>query len=134
MDSKTYLRQAYKINVRIRSKIEQVNSLRDLAEKATSSITGMPSGGSENRMENAIIRMVDLQNEIAHDIESLVQLKQNIAEAIDSIENDDYKTLLELRYLANKKWEEIAVIMHLTIDGVFRVHRRALREVDKINN
>ena len=42
MTAKEYLSQAYKIDNDINSKLEQVTSLRDLATKATSTISDMP--------------------------------------------------------------------------------------------
>lgn len=42
MTAKEYLSQAYRLDQRINSKIEQVASLNDLATKCTSTLTGMP--------------------------------------------------------------------------------------------
>ena len=42
MKAKEYLSQAYRLDQRINSKIEQVASLNELATKCTSTITGMP--------------------------------------------------------------------------------------------
>ena len=42
MTAKEYLSQAYRLDQRIDSKIEQVASLNDLATKCTSTMTGMP--------------------------------------------------------------------------------------------
>lgn len=47
MTAKEYLSQAYKIDNDINSKLEQVASLRDLATKATSTMSDTP--GSPNR-------------------------------------------------------------------------------------
>ena len=47
MTAREYLSQAYHIDQRINSKIEQVASLRDLSFKATATLTDMP-GGSRN--------------------------------------------------------------------------------------
>lgn len=42
MKIKEYLGQAYRIDNRINSKLEQISSLHDLATKATSTISDMP--------------------------------------------------------------------------------------------
>jgi hypothetical protein len=42
MTAKEYLEQAYRLDQRINSKLEQVASLNELASKATSTLTGMP--------------------------------------------------------------------------------------------
>ena len=42
MTVKEYLGQAYRLDQRINSKLEQVASLNELATKCTSTLTGMP--------------------------------------------------------------------------------------------
>ena len=46
MTAKEYLTQAYRIDQRINSKLEQVSSLRDLSTKATSTLTDVPPSGT----------------------------------------------------------------------------------------
>ena len=66
MTVKEYLSQAYRIDQRINSKLEQVASLRALATKATSTLSDTPPSGSRNvqSMENVIVKIIDLENEI----------------------------------------------------------------------
>ena len=46
MTAKEYLTQAYRIDQRINSKLEQVSSLRDLSTKATSTLSDAPPSGT----------------------------------------------------------------------------------------
>ena len=121
---KEYLSRAYRIDQRINSKLELVASLRDLARKATAMLSDMPRNPSNNihSMEDIIVKIVDLENEINQDIDELVDLKREI-------ENPVYQTLLELRYLGFKSWEQIAVEMGYSLQHVFRMHKRALNKV-----
>ena len=48
MTVKEYLSQAYRIDQRINSKLEQVASLRALATKATYTLSDTPPSGSRN--------------------------------------------------------------------------------------
>lgn len=48
MTVKEYLSQAYRIDQRINSKLEQVASLRALATKATSTLSDTPPSGGRN--------------------------------------------------------------------------------------
>lgn len=50
-------------------------------------------------MENTICKIIDLQDEINKDIDRLVDLKTQIVTTIKNIENYEYQTLLEKRYL-----------------------------------
>ena len=129
---KDYLGQAYRIDQRINSKIEQVSSLHSLATKATYTITDMPGSPNRNlhRMEDVIAKIIDLESEINKDIDQLVELKANIMKLIRGVGNPEYQTLLELRYLCYKPWEQIAVDMGYSINNLFKMHRKALASLE----
>ena len=60
MTAKEYLGQAYRLDQRINSKLEQVLSLRELTTKATATMSDMPGGGSRNvyKMQDIIGKIV----------------------------------------------------------------------------
>lgn len=131
MTTKEYLSQAYRLDQRINSKLEQVSSLNELATKCTSTLTGMPH--SPNRgsstMADAVTKIIDLQAEINSDIDRLVDLKREIVTVIKAVDNTEYQTLLELRYLCFKTWEQIAVDMNYRVRNVHILHNEALEKV-----
>ena len=134
MTAKEYLNQAYRLDQRINSKLEQVLSLRELTTKATATLSDMPSGGSRNvyRMQDIIGKIVDLENDINRDIDALVDLKREMVTIIKSVADPECQTLLELRFLCFKTWEQIAVEMNYGIDNIYRLHRKALKMVDDL--
>lgn len=131
MTAKEYLSQAYRLDKRIDSKIEQLKSLNLLATKCTSTLSDMPKSQSisNSRLEDTVVKIVDLQGEINMDIDSLVDLKRDIVKTIKSVQNPEYQIILELRYLCFKTWEEIAVQMNCSIDNVFKIRKNALKSV-----
>ena len=131
MSTKDYLSQAYRIDQRINSKLAQVMSLRDLLGKATGTLSGAPKAATPNphTMEDTIAKMVDLENEINEDIDALVDLKAEIMRRIKRVENTEYQTILELRYLCFKRWEEIAVDMGYSLRRLYELHDCALEEI-----
>ena len=127
MTAKEYLSQAYRLDKRIDSKIEQIKSLNLLATKCTTTLSDMPKSQSagNSRLEDTVVKIVDLQEEINRDIDSLVDLKRDIVRTIKSVQNPEY----QLRYLCFKTWEEIAVQMNCSIDNVFKIRKNALKSV-----
>ena len=91
MITNEYLAQSYRINQRINSKLEQIVSLRELATKATSTLSDAPPSGSSNvhSMEGIIVNMMELENEINADIDVLVDLKKEIMSIIKKINNPE---------------------------------------------
>ena len=131
MTAKEYLGQAYRLDQRINSKLEQILSLRELTTKATATMSDMPGGGSRNvyKMQDIIGKIVDLENEINADIDHLVDLKREMVAVIKAVEHPEYQTLLELRHLCFKTWEQIAVEMGYSLEHTIRMHRQALEKV-----
>ena len=80
-------------------------------------------------MEDAIIKIIDLENEINQDMMKLVELKKDIIRRIKAVESAELQTILDLRYLSDMRWEEIAIELGYGIDNVFRLHRNALDEI-----
>lgn len=133
MTAKEYLSQAFHLDHRIDSKIDQLESLNSLARKCTATLSGMPHSPNHgaSTMAEVVAKIVDLQAEINADIDALVDLKREMVAVIKAIPNDEYQTVLEKRYLCFQKWEEIAVSMHFSIQYANRVHERALKELEK---
>ena len=131
MTAKDYLGQAYRLDQRINSKIDQITSLSDLATKCTSTISDMPKNPSpaSSPMADIVCKIIDLQAEINTDIDRLVELKRDIVRTIKSVDNSEYQTLLELRYLCFKTWEQIAVDMGYRVRNVHTLHNEALKKV-----
>ena len=136
ISAKDFLSQAYRIDQRIDSKLGQVQSLRDLAEKAFATISDTPPSGTWNFhcMEDFITKAVDLESEIYADLQKLINLKREVTTIIKRIESPELQTLLELRYLCFMTWEEISVSLRLDIRWIHRLHIKALSEIDKIRH
>ena len=134
MTAKEYLYQAFKLDQKINSKLEQVAALRELAGKATACIHAQRISGTVTRspMENAVLRLIDLEHEINQDIDKLVDLKQEMSCLINKISNEGFKVLLELRYLSGNSWEDIAEMMGYELRWVYRLHGKALQEFELI--
>ena len=131
MTEKEYLLQARYLDERIHSKIQQIESLNDLATSCSAVISDMPRnpnhGGS--KMADAVIKIVSLQEEINQDINALVELKHQIMGVIKAVPNVEYQTLLEKRYLCFITWEQIAVDMNYSMQHIHRMHSAALKEI-----
>ena len=131
MTAKEFLSQAYLLDQRINCKLEQVQSLRSLAEKASATLMPTPISKTQHRsrIEEIVVKIVDLENEIGASITRLLELKLEIATAIERVENQKHRALLELRYLCFKTWGVIAGELGYERRYVFKVHDKAIQKV-----
>ncbi len=134
--AREYFSKAYRIDQRISSKLEQLESLNALATKVTTTLTGMPRNPNHatSTMADRIAKIIDLQEEINQDIDNLVDLKREIMTIIKSIENTEYQTLLEKRYLCFLTWEKIAVDLCYSIHHLYKMHNAALNVCERLMN
>lgn len=130
MNIKPYLSQARYLDMRIKSKLQQIDSLNELATICNTVITGMPRTppGSISRTADAICKIIDLQDEINNDIDALVDIKKEIMRVIKAVANPEHQALLEKRYLCFLSWEKIAVDMGYDLRYTHKLHNRALNE------
>ncbi|MGI6256623.1 MAG: DUF1492 domain-containing protein [Anaerovoracaceae bacterium] len=131
MKAKEYLNQAYWINHHIESKVQQLEMLTSLATRVTSVMQQDIVQRTRNvhKTEDTIIKMMELESDINREISSLVELKREIFNVIQAVEEEEYRTLLEKRYLNHMTWEEIAVDMNYSLRTVYRIHGAALEKV-----
>lgn len=132
MTAKEYLSEAYKIDDDINSKLEQIASLRELATKATTVISDMPGSPNRNlhKMEDAIVKLTDLEAELNEDINRLATMKVDITRMIKRITNRQERNVLEKRYLCYETWEQISVDMGYSIQHTFRIHDLGLQKIE----
>ena len=56
-------------------------------------------------------------------------LKQDIIRRIKAVKEPELQTILDLRYLAYMRWEQIAIELDYGIDNVYILHRKALDQI-----
>lgn len=56
-------------------------------------------------------------------------MKDEIIGVIETLDNEDYKTLLVLRYLNCKSWDDIADKLYTSLSTVKRWHTKALEQI-----
>ena len=111
MTTKAYLGQARFLDMRIKSKIQQIDSLRELATSFTAVLSDMPRNPNHcaSKVESCVMKIIEVQEGLQDDINALVELKKEIMATIHAVEDVELQTLLEKRYLCFLSWERIAV-------------------------
>ena len=102
--------------------------MKDHSVYVSPELSDMPktSRAHHSALEEAVVKIVDLETEISNGISLLMQLKSSIAQTIRGINSMECETILEMRYLAFMSWEEIAVQLGYSQSYIYHLHRRAL--------
>ena len=135
MTTKEYLKQAYRLDQKINSGIEEVARLREMVVSVTNSGFGekvQTSRSTEASFVKSIEKIIALEERINEEIDLYVNLKTKIIEVIHGVEDVDCRSILEKRYLRYMSWENIAAEMAYSESWVLKLHRRALKAVEAI--
>lgn len=88
---------------------------------------GMPHGTVVGDLSGYMAKLDALLNDLDRQAQSCIDIRREIVEKIECMQNETEKLLLRLRYINGKKWEEIAMEMNLDVRWVYRLHGRALQ-------
>ena len=136
MNAKAFMRQAQKYDRLIENKMAEVAHWRALALSTTAASapeTGVrvQTSGSQQRMAEAIEKLVDMEREINADIDRLVDCKREIIEVIEQLNATEYDVLHKL-YIQGMLLDQVATAKDKTYSWVTTVHGRALKNVQRI--
>ena len=121
-----------------RDKIKSLKRLRDELLSDVASTTHPPKTevvqtSRANNTENKLIDYIVDSEDIDRQIERLDEERRAVIDVIYSVENPKYQELLSLRYLQNKKWEEISEEMgYEDVRSIYRMHIRAVSAAEPI--
>ena len=131
MTAKEYLEQARYLDKMIDSKFMEAESLRSLATKVTVTYSDTPhtTTPDNHRLEKILTSIADFENEIDEDIDRFVTLKKEIKDVIGEVKSVKFRTLLEMRYLSQMTWEQIAVKLGYDSRYIRKMHGWALQKI-----
>ena len=131
MTSKDYLARGLYLDRRIKCKAEQLVELKCLATKVTSMLNDVKvqTAKNDHKQEDIIIKIVEYREELLQDMDRLMEIKKETKKAIDTVEGDEERMILEMRYLLYMRWEEIAAKLGYSIQHIFRMRNKALAQV-----
>lgn len=132
MTAKEYLRQAYRLDQKISSDLEEVASLREMATSVSSLQLAervQTSGNTDASFVRALEKIMNLEAQINKEIDLLMELKKEIRIVITTVEDTDERMVLKYRYVHNYTWEQIGNELHADARTVRRWHGKALQHV-----
>ena len=132
MTAKEYLRQAYRLDQKINSDLEEVAALREMASSVSSpqlSERVQTSRKGDAPFVRCLEKIIELEDKINKEIDLLVELKKEIRMVITTVEDTDERMVLKYRYVHNYTWEQIGNELHADARTVRRWHGSALMHV-----
>lgn len=133
-EAKEYLLQVKLCDVHINDRLEELAKLKALATKITSTWSSEPGGGSGNqdKLGDAVAKIIDLQREINEAIDDFADKKNEVRELLEQIQNPILLELLFKVYFQYQTLEQAACEMGYSYKQTTRLHGNALLVVRKL--
>ena len=102
MTAKEYLSQAYRLDKRINSDIAEITRLREMACSISSPSWEdkvQTSRNTDAPFVRCLEKIMDLEQKVNDEIDTLIDLKRQIRVTIESVPNTDEQLVLRYRYI-----------------------------------
>lgn len=131
MTAKEYLRQAYIIDKRLKLDTERLSAARSAlyGKAARYDSDGSKPVPRGNVTESAVLRVVELEERLAKEIDELTAKRREIECAVNAVPDEVQREVLTRRYLLYQKWEVISREMGYTERRIFQIHGDALKNI-----
>ena len=132
MTAKEYLRQLKTLDNMLKAKFLEQERLDALTTKVNAGLGERVQGGGSGGIENAVIKMLELKEQINLDIIKLMELKAEARELIDKLPNDKHKIILSMYYVSDMTFEMISDETHYSVGAVHKSYRNALKKIEEL--
>lgn len=126
-----YLSRYIALNRRIDRLLEEQSRWREKAMRITPVLSPVPGGGgSGSPIERPMDKVLEIDVEINREIDELQIVRQEIRAALNQLEDENLKLLMEYRYIDGMTWEQIAEKMDYSRQWIFSLHGKALQKIE----
>ena len=134
MTAREFLKQSLKVKCKLDCKLEQVQELKDLANRITPVFNGTPTVSNKclSKLESAIVNLQDQSEILGEDVVKYLKIRAEIADTIKAVVDENERLILEYRYLTFRTWKKIAAAMNISLSKVYQLHVKALDSFEKI--
>lgn len=130
MTVKEYLNQGYRLVHRIRLVQAEIEGLRAMSTSISSpGFEEHFSRSTEAPFEKVLMKIYELEEKQAADLERLLCFKQELIDVIDEVEDKDLRMVLRYRYVNNFTWGRIGDALGWDARTIRRWHDKALTMV-----
>jgi len=146
LDAKEYMEQVRKMDRLIENKMIEKEQWKAIAEGTTTCNEGerVQSSSNQQKMESAVLKMIEIQEEIEKQILDFIKIKREVADTISQLKAVEYDVLHKMYigvletdgkgkvYVHYLDFQEVADMNRKTYSWATTTHGRALEEVRKI--
>ena len=137
MTAEEYLRQAYRLDQRINSDLEELSRLHEMAVSTSAPVPGekvQTTRNTEAPFVSAVEKIMAQEEYINGEVDLLVDLREQIRKVIGTVPDPDERMVLQYRYIHGLTWKKISKKLCKSVSSVKRYHWSGLSHVTMPEN
>ncbi len=124
---KEYLRGYEKAIRRVKRCETRIDAIRMNKMHPSLILDGLPHGSVQSDLSSYAAKLDEEEQKYLKTIKQEEELRAEITDKIEKLEDEDEKDVLLYRYIALMKWEDVATKMGFSRQHTHKIHARALK-------
>ena len=134
MTAKEYLNRVRRQNYILKQTEKELNEIRaDILTIRASSLSEHASGSKNSDTADKYIRLEKYMEKVNAEWDKLIDMRDAAKDLIGAMPDPMHRAVLYARYINGQRWEDIAMDMHYSWKGIFKLHGQALRVFDQMH-
>lgn len=134
MTAKEYLNRVRRQNYILKQTEKELNEIRaDILTLRASSLSEHVSGSKNSDTADKYIRLESYMEKVNAEWDRLIDMRNAAKDLIGAMPDPMHRAVLYARYINGQRWEDIAMDMHYSWKGIFKLHGQALRVFDQMH-
>ena len=131
MGIKHQLKQIRLIDLEVKSKMEELDRLNNSFLKSPSLKEINVQESKVSLKDDAYVKIIHLNDYINDQVDKLIDLKYQLIQAIEQLDNSRERTIIWMKYISSKGWDEIAEELKISKTTLFILHDEAIKKIEK---
>lgn len=131
MGIKHQLKQIRLIDLEVKTKMEELDRLNNSFLKSPSLKEINVQESKVSLKDDAYVKIINLNDYINDKVDKLIELKYQLIQAIEQLDNSRERTIIWMKYISSKSWDEIAEELQISKTTLFMLHDEAVKKIEK---
>ena len=131
MEIKYQLKQIRLIDLEIKTKMEELDRLNNSFLKSPSLKEVNVQESKVGLKDDAYVKLISLSDYIDQRVDNLIDLKYQLIKAIEQLDDSKERTIIWMKYISSKNWDEIAEKLQISKTTLFILHDEAVKKIER---
>lgn len=131
MGIKHQLKQIRLIDLEVKAKMEELDRLNNSFLKSPSLKEINVQESKVSLKDDAYVKIINLNDYINEKVDKLIDLKYQLIQAIEQLDNSKERTIIWMKYISSKGWDEIAEELKISKTTLFILHDEAIKKIER---